>query len=321
MKIWGVFVGFFAVALAYIIVLLLIARNYDIYADSVAYISVLPALISLSLLSYIVRYCRWHFLLFRSGQNILFIKGLFCYISGFALTATPGKVGELVRIRYFSKSGVPPWRVISAFIFERAFDLISVLLISAFAIRGLHTLVLAFCSVLLVLVTIGVFAIHPRWLSSIAIYLRLKRLNRISSMCLALRDGVSGCRSWMTPLDISVSLLLGLIAACLNSFSFVWLLIHLGVSIPVLTGMAIYPMSMLVGAASMLPGGVGSTETAIVAILSNFDVPLWTATVAAIGIRLSTLWFAVICGLAAITILEFTPLFKLQSSKMHNKQN
>ena len=140
-------------------------------------------------------------------------------------------------------------------------------------------------------------------------------------MCLSLRDGVSGCRSWMTPLDISVSLLLGLIAACLNSFSFVWLLIHLGVSIPVLTGMAIYPMSMLVGAASMLPGGVGSTETAIVAILSNFDVPLWTATVAAIGIRLSTLWFAVICGLAAITILEFTPLFKLQSSKMHNKQN
>lgn len=60
----------------------------------------------------------------------------------------------------------------------------------------------------------------------------------------------------------------------------------------------------LAGAASMLPGGVGSTEAALVALLSLFEVPMGIAILAAVGIRLATMWFAVLCGLCALGILE-----------------
>ncbi len=61
---------------------------------------------------------------------------------------------------------------------------------------------------------------------------------------------------------------------------------------------------MLAGAASMMPGGVGSTEVTIVALLAVFGVSTGQATLAAVGIRFATLWFAVLCGLAACGVLE-----------------
>jgi uncharacterized protein (TIRG00374 family) len=90
----------------------------------------------------------------------------------------------------------------------------------------------------------------------------------------------------------------------MTAFAFVALLANMGVDIPLLPSLSIYPLSMLVGAASMLPGGIGSTEAAIVAILATFSVPFTTALVCAVGIRFSSIWFAVINGFVAIAILE-----------------
>lgn len=62
---------------------------------------------------------------------------------------------------------------------------------------------------------------------------------------------------------------------------------------------------MLSGAASMIPGGVGTTEVAIVAPLSTFVVPLDVATLSAIGICIASLWFSVFCGFLSLFSLEF----------------
>ena len=83
-----------------------------------------------------------------------------------------------------------------------------------------------------------------------------------------------------------------------------WLLGRLGVSIATLPAFGMYPLAMLAGAASMLPGGIGSTEAAIVALLLFVDVPIATATLAAVGIRLASLWFAIACGFVAAGVLE-----------------
>ena len=122
----------------------------------------------------------------------------------------------------------------------------------------------------------------------------------------ALRDGIQGIGTWLNPLDVFVSFTLGLAAWLLTSYAFVWLLFNLGLGIPMLSAIAIYPIAMLIGAASMLPGGVGSTEAAIVVLLATLDTPITIATVAAIGIRVSSLWFSIICGLLALLILEYT---------------
>ncbi len=54
----------------------------------------------------------------------------------------------------------------------------------------------------------------------------------------------------------------------------------------------------------MLPGGIGSTEAATVLLLTKFGSALDDAVLAAIAVRLGTLWFSVCLGIGSIAILE-----------------
>jgi uncharacterized protein (TIRG00374 family) len=69
--------------------------------------------------------------------------------------------------------------------------------------------------------------------------------------------------------------------------------------------LSIYPIATLAGALSILPGGIGSTEAAIVAQLTYYDAPLVSAGIAAISIRIATIWFAILFGLGMVIFLEF----------------
>ena len=51
--------------------------------------------------------------------------------------------------------------------------------------------------------------------------------------------------------------------------------------------------STLVGAASLLPGGIGAMEASLIALLANDGVPLTSAVAAVIAIRAVTLWFGI----------------------------
>jgi len=265
---------------------------------------ILPILMGLSAVSYLLRYFRWHWLLSRVNYSVPLWSGLLAYIAGFAFTATPGKIGELVRIRYLAPLGVPHHRVISAFVFERTFDLVVVLLIAslAFAQFGIFLFVAGF--VALVITVVIILAKNPRWIRLIVVFFRLRRLSRLAKFTRVLREGLVGTKAWGNSLDIGVSLVFGLLAWGLISMAFILLLVHLGVVVPFTTAIAIYPLSMLAGAASMLPGGVGSTEAAIVVMLSFFNASIGMVILAAVGIRIATLWFAILCGLIAMAMME-----------------
>src|SRR6478672_8618861 len=56
--------------------------------------------IALSILSYLARFLRWHRFLSALGHAVPFLRNLEIYLSGFALTLTPGKAGETVRSIY-----------------------------------------------------------------------------------------------------------------------------------------------------------------------------------------------------------------------------
>jgi uncharacterized protein (TIRG00374 family) len=245
-------------------------------------------------------------LLIRAGHRTKLFTGFLAYLSGFAFTATPGKIGELVRICYLKPIGVPPWRVLAAFIYERAFDLLTVLVLAALFISRKDVFLFVTGFVLFFLSLVVFLVMKPTLLNQLAVYLRAWHVKRMSRMVKALHDGLSGCRVWANPLDVLMASGLGLAAWYLTSLSFVYLLGRIGINLPMLTAVAIYPLSMLAGAVSMLPGGVGSTETTIVVILSIYGFGVGIATLAAIGIRLATLWFAVLCGFVALGVLEFT---------------
>jgi len=300
----GALLGFALLTAGYLLALIWADSRHQVFSGLPKLASVMPMLVAASAITYLVRYLRWYWLLRRSGHSTPFLRGFAAYLSGFAFTATPGKIGELVRIRFLLPLGVPAARVVAAFIFERAFDLIAVLMLASLAIASTRTFIISAAFVLAFLGGLALASARLAWFSAMALALSKRGFKRIAKIVTAIRDGLDGCRIWLTAADIAVALVLGLIAWSIASLAFLYLLDRLDINLPFLQALSTYPLSMLAGAASMLPGGVGSTEVTIVGLLSLHDVPIGLAALAAVGIRLSSLWFAMVCGFVSMLGLE-----------------
>jgi uncharacterized protein (TIRG00374 family) len=74
----------------------------------------------------------------------------------------------------------------------------------------------------------------------------------------------------------------------------------MGRDIGVVAALFIYAFSMLVGAISFLPGGIGGAEVTMTALLMLNGMDNAGAVAATLLIRLATLWFAVLLGLLAM---------------------
>jgi len=81
-----------------------------------------------------------------------------------------------------------------------------------------------------------------------------------------------------------------------------YLIVHaLGHELTASTVVEIYCLSILAGAASFIPGGLGATETAIVLLLSAAGVGQSDAIIASLICRSLTLWLAIGTGVIAMT--------------------
>jgi uncharacterized protein (TIRG00374 family) len=78
----------------------------------------------------------------------------------------------------------------------------------------------------------------------------------------------------------------------------------MGLDAPLAFAVFVYAISMLAGALSFLPGGLGGAEIVMVSLLVWKGMGSADAIAATVLIRLSTLWFAVAIGVAALLALR-----------------
>jgi uncharacterized protein (TIRG00374 family) len=296
--------GYGLIIAIYVAMLLLVDTQKGFFEYASMALGQLPVLMALALVSYALRYLRWFLLLRWAGSEVHAWRGWLAYLAGFAFTATPGKVGELIRIRYFGRLHIDASLVMSAFVYERALDLVVVLCLAWLWVVDQEMLFLAAAFVCLFLLAVGWVMFKPGWLGALASSFAAKGWLRLARLLRLVADGLVGCMVWLKPWPLLVSFLLGVGAWSITALAFVYLLNALQLGVPLLAAFSAYPLAMLAGAASMLPGGVGSTEAAIVVQLQWHGVPVATALLAAVVIRVGTMWFSVVCGLVAVLIQE-----------------
>lgn len=307
MRIRHAAVSLVLVTALYLAALLLIDSKRDVFVQLPRLSGIFPVLFGSAAICWMLRFARWHLLLQRAGYGVALWPGLLAYVAGFAFTATPGKLGELVRIRYLGRCGVPAARVVAAFVYERALDLLVMLSIACMVANALGMLPVVAVFAGSVVCAVVMVARSPQWLTSISDRVRARNHDRVSSLIAVLGDGVTLTGAWMNRRDLVVSLALGAAAWSVQSLAFVWLLDRLAITVDFSTAFAIFPLAQLAGAASMLPGGIGSTEAVVVAVLVAGGGTAAASTLAAVGMRIATLWGAIVWGLAALCWLEGRP--------------
>ena len=84
----------------------------------------------LSLVNYALRVLRWHRLSKRLGIAVPFGRTLLYYVAGFSMTATPGRVGEALRLWMAKRAhGHRYDRMVPLLVADRLFDMLSIILL------------------------------------------------------------------------------------------------------------------------------------------------------------------------------------------------
>lgn len=266
----------------------------------------IPGMMAFAFFSYLMRYVRWWWMFRKRNIKWPFWGGCIAYLSGFAFTVTPGKVGELSRTRYLASYGVSSRSVVSGFFYERCLDLLTVMFLGVmfFTSSSFYPIVVVFV-LLIVSAVLGCVIYSARIRLLARIPFRLGYL-RTAGLLLYVSRVAYEIKGWCQWNILAQSVCLGLVAWISIALSLVWLLdcADLLVMIPLEQAFALYPFAMLAGAASMIPGGIGATEAVIAVSLASFGVEISFAVLCAMVTRLATMWFSVALGFVSIAILE-----------------
>ncbi|MEG3191457.1 lysylphosphatidylglycerol synthase transmembrane domain-containing protein [Lysobacter sp. D1-1-M9] len=257
------------------------------------------AALSLSLANYGLRFIRWQAYLRAMDHPVPWRPSLKIYIAGFALTTTPGKAGEALRGVLLKRLGTPYPTSLAAFLSERLSDLLAVVVLTLFGLT-----VYPMSQPMVAVGAAGVVAAFLV-LSSQGLLQRLHGAvtgtARIASL---LRDGLQvllQARRCHTPALLAGATGLSLVAWAAEAWAFHLILQWMGLDVPLGFAVFVYAISMLAGALSFMPGGLGGAEFAMVTLLAWQGIPGPDAIAATVLIRLTTLWFAVGIGVPVLS--------------------
>lgn len=260
--------------------------------------------LALSLVNYLLRFGRWHLYLLRQQIRVPLGSNLLIYVAGFALVTTPAKVGEVIRSGYLKQyHAVGYAQSLAALFADRLLDVAAVLLLAllgSLAFPEYRLVVGAIALLLLITLPLLHSPLLQNFLRHLASRLRRPALRRVAGQLLHL---LAAAALLLRGRTLLLGLLLSLIAWFAEGVGFWWICQVLGLELSLSLAIGIYAVAMLAGAASMIPGGLGSTEAVMGVMLYALSGDLSLAVTATLLCRLATLWFAVLLGFAAIARL------------------
>ena len=252
--------------------------------------------------NYLLRFWRWQYYLRRLGLQVPRKDSALVFLSGFALTVTPGKLGEALKSVLLRQSyRIPVARTAPIVFVERLTDLAGLLALAAVGAFS-FPVDRKFLVAGTVVVALGLLFASMESLARplIATISKVRGLQRMAG---SLQDAYSSAAHLLRPWPLLLATLMAAVAWACECWAFC--LIVNGFTdahIAMQSGTFIYAAMTIAGALSFLPGGLGVTEAGMLAMLVRFGTGIdrGTAAAATVLTRIVTLWFAVIVGLVAL---------------------
>jgi glycosyltransferase 2 family protein len=234
-------------------------------AESFRWWLALPA-VALTLANVLLRLLRWQYFLRRAGVRLPMRQSAGIFVAGLAMLLTPAYAGEGVKTWLVAREGKGTWpRSAGVVVAERLFDALALALVGgvAFLLAGEQAPGLAMALAGVAAVAAGVAATRGRRAGQVAIALALSLL------------------AWT--------------CGCLTLYA-----VSLGLGLAVTAPQAVgtYGAATLLGGLTLLPAGVGVVGTAMLVRLQGYGATLQQAVLAAVLVRLLTVWLTAALGVA-----------------------
>lgn len=249
----------------------------------------------------LMRFGRWHFILLTLGHRLPGVLGLRIYLAGLALSSTPGKLGETLRSLLLLPSRVPVPRSLAAFFADRLADVLGVAALGALAglLSQRRLVALEVIAVAGLLASLALAQALRRW-PGVAFGPQAGAWRWIAAIVHRARPALdawaTAWRGWRPGALIAVAMC----AYGLQALVLAMNVARVAPQVDTLACVAIFTSSVLIGAASLLPGGLGAMDAAVVVQLTAQGVPWPEAVAATLAMRLSTLWLTWLIGLGSL---------------------
>ena len=254
-------------------------------------------------ISWTILFFRWHFLLKNSNMDVPRKSNFLIFISGFALGITPGKVGELIKSQLlkdkfnFSRTKSAPIVLV-----EKFYDFFAIAILSFIGLWFFEPARYIFLFLIsTIIIFYGLTSSEKIFNKFLKITQRIKFLKNFTDQLPESFNTIQkSTRSKILPISIGLSVLfwitesviayLILLSFDVNPFGF-------------LDFFTIYTTSIILGAISMLPLGIGVVESTLIGFLTINGIEFNLATTLVVFIRLFTRWIGVSISFIA---LKFT---------------
>jgi uncharacterized protein (TIRG00374 family) len=263
----------------------------------------LPLILLLVSISWTPLLVRWQILLKKNDINIPIKKSFLLFLGGMSMSITPGHVGELIKSQLMKTIyNIPRTKTAPIIFVEKFYDLTGAIIASIIGIiiLGMDTnLILISVSILIVII----FLIYYRPIFEF-ILKRVTKTKFFSKYSENLSDSYEIVRNSTTPQISSISFGLSVLYWIIISVAVHFILLSFGIeSISVLKTISIYSSSVIIGAISFIPGGLGITEGSLIGLFSLEGIDVSLALVLSVMIRILTMWYSVSIGFIC---LKFT---------------
>ena len=263
----------------------------------------LPIILLLAPLSWVIIFFRWHLLLKNSNITVPKKENFKIYMAGFAMSVTPGKVGELIKSQFLkSKYGISRKNTLPIILSEYFYNIIGVLAVSILGVYyfefSLYVIILTSGMIITALTIISSETFFKKFVNLISKRNFLKKyVSSLSDSHIILKKSTRGkifiissaltVAFWLTE-----ALIVYFVFLSFNILNFEFFKI-----------VAIYTTSLILGIVSFLPMGVGVVEGSLAGFLSYEGVDISIALTLVILIRIFTRWYGVIVGLVFMKLI------------------
>ena len=291
----------------------LFISDYNVITEKISNfkINYLPLILLLVSASWVPLIIKWHFLLKNCEIDIPLRKSIAVFFAGVAFEITPGQIGALIKSQLLkTSSNIPRTKTVPIIVAEKVYDLISAILAS---IIGIIILGMDFYLIIIAILALAVifFFMFYRPASEI-FFKRITKTKFFSKYVDNMSEFHTIIQKSTNVKAATICILLGVTYWFIISAAAYYILIAFDVNVlDYLTVLAIYTTSILLGAISFVPAGIGVAEGSIAGLFTLNGIDVSTALILSVMIRVLTLWFSVSVGFIA---LKFTGGFSFRSN-------
>lgn len=270
--------------------------------------------LALAFTNYIIRFGKWEYYLRRldigahaPGQpfkRLPTAESFTIFLSGFALSITPGKAGEVFKSALLASArGTPIARSAPIVVADRLTDLLSLIVLVAVgsaAFPGYAWIAAIAGGMVAGVMFFVVFeAVTLRMIAGMAGF------KFGASLAPRLEEAYRSLKVMTSPGALIAMTGLSVLAWGLECAALALVLRGLGAPVHIAVAFFSYATATIAGAVAMLPGGLGGTEVTMRQMLTAIGhIPPAAAGAATLLVRLATLWFAVIVGFIALAVFR-----------------